>query len=216
MGSFTVFPIKIIDLKPFYPSSDGCIAFLRQQAAALDLPIQIHHPVDECKPVAVLTWVGESPNEPSIVLNSHMDVVPVFENQWTHPPFGAEIDSEGKIFARGTQDMKSVGMQYLGAIRALKRSGIRLKRTIHVIFVPGTSESIQITDYLQSWWIFCLLWNRRRNRWQCWNDEIRAHRRISCIECWILIGRRSRFTKRNVRCFLCWKKCLEWVKRNIN
>lgn len=33
--------------------------------------------------------------------------------------------------------MKSVGTQYLGAIRALKRDGIKqLKRTIHVTFVP--------------------------------------------------------------------------------
>lgn len=33
--------------------------------------------------------------------------------------------------------MKSVGVQYLGAIRALKRDGIKqLKRTIHVMFVP--------------------------------------------------------------------------------
>lgn len=33
--------------------------------------------------------------------------------------------------------MKSVGMQYLGAIRALKRKGIKqLKRTIHLTYVP--------------------------------------------------------------------------------
>lgn len=66
-----------------------------------------------------------------------MDVVPVYENLWTHAPFGAEIDETGKIFARGTQDMKSVGMQYLGAINSLKNQGIRLKRTLHVIYVPG-------------------------------------------------------------------------------
>lgn len=67
-----------------------------------------------------------------------MDVVPVFEKFWTHPPFAAEINAEGKIFARGAQDMKCVGTQYLGAIRALKRSGImQLKRTIHLTYVPG-------------------------------------------------------------------------------
>lgn len=66
-----------------------------------------------------------------------MDVVPVFEDQWTHPPFSAHIDSTGRIFARGSQDMKSVGVQYLAAIRALKKDGVTLKRTIHVIFVPG-------------------------------------------------------------------------------
>lgn len=65
-----------------------------------------------------------------------MDVVPVVEKSWKYPPFGAEI-ADGKIYARGTQDMKSVGMQYLSAIKALKDSGIRLKRTVHVSFVPG-------------------------------------------------------------------------------
>lgn len=33
--------------------------------------------------------------------------------------------------------MKSVGMQYLAAIRALQRQGInQLKRTVYVVFVP--------------------------------------------------------------------------------
>lgn len=32
-----------------------------------------------------------------------MDVVPVYENLWTHPPFGADMDEDGKIYARGTQ-----------------------------------------------------------------------------------------------------------------
>lgn len=66
-----------------------------------------------------------------------MDVVPVYKELWTHDPFGAEMDENGNIYARGTQDMKSVGMQYLGAIRALKSKNIRLKRTIHVTYVPG-------------------------------------------------------------------------------
>lgn len=34
-----------------------------------------------------------------------MDVVPVFEEYWIAPPFAAEI-RDGKIYARGTQDMK--------------------------------------------------------------------------------------------------------------
>lgn len=66
-----------------------------------------------------------------------MDVVPVFEEFWTHPPFAAEMDENGDIYARGAQDDKSIGMQYLGAIRALKRQGIHeLKRTVHIVYVP--------------------------------------------------------------------------------
>lgn len=88
------------------------------------------------KPIIIITWHGTDDDQPSILLNSHMDVVPVFESYWVHPPFAAEIDDDGRIFARGAQDMKSVGMQYLAAIRALKRDGVRLKRTLHVTFVP--------------------------------------------------------------------------------
>lgn len=67
-----------------------------------------------------------------------MDVVPVYADQWTHPPFAAEIDSEGKIFGRGSQDTKQLGIQFLAAIRALKLAGIKqLKRTVHVTFAPN-------------------------------------------------------------------------------
>lgn len=50
------------------------------------------------------------------------------------------MDDEGRIFARGAQDMKCVGMQYLGAIRALKRDGFQPTRTIHVSF--GSEEEL--------------------------------------------------------------------------
>lgn len=66
-----------------------------------------------------------------------MDVVPVFPEYWTHKPFDADIDDEGRIIARGAQDMKCVGMQYLSAIKRLKGQGIVLKRSVHILFVPG-------------------------------------------------------------------------------
>lgn len=104
----------------------------------MDLPIELHYPSgDSTKPVAVMTWYGTDINLPSILLNSHMDVVPVFEQYWTHPPFAADIDDSGNIYARGAQDMKSVGMQYLGAIKVLKDQAVRLKRTVHIIYMPG-------------------------------------------------------------------------------
>ncbi|XP_017144301.2 aminoacylase-1 [Drosophila miranda] len=117
------------------PNYEPCLEFLDRQAKQLELPMKVYYPADEQNPVVVLTWQGRDPELPSVLLNSHMDVVPVFPENWTHPPFGAEIDEEGRIFARGTQDMKCVGMQYLAAIRALKRSGARLRRTIHISFV---------------------------------------------------------------------------------
>lgn len=116
--------------------TDDCVKFLQEQAKNLNLPIRIYYPADPKKPVVVISWEGLQPELPSIVLNSHMDVVPAFEKYWTHPPFAAEIDEEGRIFARGAQDTKSIATQYLAAIRALKREGVQLKRTVHVMFVP--------------------------------------------------------------------------------
>lgn len=47
------------------------------------------------------------------------------------------MDKNGDIFARGSQDMKSVGIQFIEAIRRLKLNDVKLKRTIHLSFVPG-------------------------------------------------------------------------------
>ncbi|XP_025834409.1 aminoacylase-1 isoform X2 [Agrilus planipennis] len=133
---------------------DSCIKFLEKQAQGLGLPIKIYTCVPK-KPIAVITWVGTEPSLPSVLLNSHMDVVPVFEEKWTHKPFSGDIDEKGNIYARGSQDMKCVGIQYLEAIRRLKERGKTLKRTLHVSFVPdeeiggvdGMSKFVETKDF---------------------------------------------------------------------
>ncbi|XP_039440155.1 aminoacylase-1B-like [Culex pipiens pallens] len=114
---------------------DGCVDFLKRQAASLDLPVQVIE-VNPGKPIVIISWEGADPSAKSIILNSHMDVVPVYAERWSHPPFAAHMTTEGRIYARGAQDMKCVGMQFLGAIRALRREGVVLKRTLHATFVP--------------------------------------------------------------------------------
>ncbi|XP_046977934.1 aminoacylase-1-like [Vanessa cardui] len=113
---------------------DECIAYLKRQATSLNLPATVYEVIPK-KPILVMTWEGLEPNLPSILLNSHMDVVPVFEKSWTYPPFEARLVDD-VIYARGVQDMKSVGIQYIEAIRRLKSNGIKLKRTVHLSFVP--------------------------------------------------------------------------------
>ncbi|XP_039495793.1 aminoacylase-1 [Drosophila santomea] len=121
-----------------HPNIDytACVEFIRRQADSLNLPVEVVYPAVKSKPVVIIKWEGSQPKLPSIILNSHMDVVPVFPEKWTHEPFSADIDEEGRIFARGAQDMKSVGTQYLGAIRLLKADGFQPKRTLYVTFVP--------------------------------------------------------------------------------
>ena len=143
----TVVTISSFNCIFLFTFSDDCVQFLQKQAKTLDLSIKVHNVVPK-KPIVVLTWIGTEPNLPSIFLNSHMDVVPVYEDKWTHKPFSAHIDEHNNIYARGTQDMKSVGIQYLEAIRRLKQRGVALKRTIHVSFVPGDLSTIHCQKYL--------------------------------------------------------------------
>lgn len=114
----------------------ACVEFLKRQASDLGLPLEVVYPEPQSNPHVIIKWLGREPELPAIMLNSHMDVVPVYPENWTHEPFGAELDEEGRIFARGTQDMKSVGTQYLGAIRLLLADGYQPKRTVYVTYVP--------------------------------------------------------------------------------
>ncbi|CAB3254950.1 unnamed protein product [Arctia plantaginis] len=113
---------------------DDCITYIRGQASEIGLPVHVYEPRPK-KPVAVITWEGTEPSLPSILLNSHMDVVPVFEKSWRYPPFEAHL-KDGFIYGRGVQDMKSVAVQYLECVKRLKAKSIRLKRTVHLSFVP--------------------------------------------------------------------------------
>lgn len=123
---------------------------------SIDLAVTVYYPKNRLNPVVVMTWEGYQPSLKSIMLNSHTDVVPVFDELWTHPPFRADVDKEGRIFGRGSQDVKALGMMYLGAIRAIKRDGIKqLKRTFHITFMPdeemggfnGMSPFVESSDF---------------------------------------------------------------------
>ena len=54
------------------------------------------------------------------------------------------MDEDGNIYARGSQDMKSVGIQYLEAIRRLKLNGVTIKRTVHMSFVPDEEHGAKM------------------------------------------------------------------------
>lgn len=116
--------------------TEPAVAFLKRQAANLGLPVSVYYPVNSLNPVVVISWLGSQPELPSCMLNTHTDVVPVDNQYWSHSPFAADVDSSGRIYARGTQDTKALGMIHLAAIRALKRDRVQLRRTVHVTFTP--------------------------------------------------------------------------------
>lgn len=120
---------------PLDGSYDACGAFLLERMIELGLEAQVLPESKPHKPVVVGTLRGTDPDLPCLLLNSHYDVVPIIEDKWTVPAFEG-LRKDGKIYGRGTQDMKSVCIQYLAAIRHLQAAGHTFRRTVHLSFVP--------------------------------------------------------------------------------
>ncbi|NKB89559.1 MAG: YgeY family selenium metabolism-linked hydrolase [Acidobacteria bacterium] len=69
---------------------------------------------------------GASPG-PTLVLDAHMDTVDVMPRaEWTHDPFGGEV-VDGRLYGRGTSDMKGALAAMVHAVGRLDRESVRGK-----------------------------------------------------------------------------------------
>ncbi|KJH48895.1 N-acyl-L-amino-acid amidohydrolase [Dictyocaulus viviparus] len=96
-----------------------------------------------------MTIPGTQPHLRSLMLYSHTDVVPTFKDQWKYDPYSAHKDENGDIYARGAQDMKCVGSQYIEALRRhFNRGKKQWLRTIHIVWGPGKiSKALKPRSY---------------------------------------------------------------------
>ncbi|KAL7561049.1 hypothetical protein ACA910_011885 [Epithemia clementina (nom. ined.)] len=116
-----------------------CAAWLVDQLKDLKCLDQVFllKEAPENSPVVVAVWEGEDQSLPVLLLNSHYDVVPAAKEDWTVPPFEG-LRKEGKIYGRGTQDMKCVCLQYIEALRKIRQVSPAWKpaRSMYLTFVP--------------------------------------------------------------------------------
>jgi len=127
---------RYLRMKTVHPNPDYSLVdpFMRDYADRFGFRLRCEEFVAG-HPIFVLTWDGSDACAPSIVLLSHMDVVPVDTEKWTKDPWSGHL-VDGKIYGRGAQDMKCVGVQYLEACGSLKSEGVVPLRTVHILFVP--------------------------------------------------------------------------------
>lgn len=59
---------------------------------------------------------------PTLLVNGHLDVVPVDRAGWTREPFGGEV-ADGRLYGRGSADMKGGIAAAIEALAALGRAG---------------------------------------------------------------------------------------------
>jgi succinyl-diaminopimelate desuccinylase len=84
--------------------------------------------VDEVAPGRpnVLASLGDGAAGPTLLLEGHTDVVTEGNaGEWTHAPFGGDL-VDGRIYGRGSADMKSGLAAAMIAAAVIKRSGVKL------------------------------------------------------------------------------------------
>lgn len=72
----------------------------------------------------------------ALVFVCHLDVVPPGEGKWKHPPFSATAES-GRIYGRGSADMKGSIAALATAIKEVAEGGSKLKGDIIITALAG-------------------------------------------------------------------------------
>lgn len=96
----------------------GIIEYVEQFANTLELQTELIVE-DESKPNLLITLPGE--RETTLLYNGHVDTVPYEADAWTYDPLG-ERDN-GRIYGRGTTDMKGAVAAMLHTARAYVETG---------------------------------------------------------------------------------------------
>jgi len=81
----------------------------------------------------VARWGDHSGGQPPLLVHGHLDVVPARADDWTLPPFAAEI-SDDYLYGRGAVDMKDFDAMVLSTVRARQRAGVPPKRPVVLVF----------------------------------------------------------------------------------
>ena len=100
------------------------------QAYLTSIGIASHRLVKEDEPLKHALFASVGPDVPGgIVLSGHTDVVPVEGQPWTTDPWTV-VEKDGKLFGRGTCDMKGFDALALDALRKARTAP--LKRPLQI------------------------------------------------------------------------------------
>lgn len=96
--------------------------------------------VERSEGMGVVGCYGKGEPGKTLILNGHIDVVPAGEtSRWTSPPFELH-ERDGRLFGRGTVDMKGALCCAVEAVRALSRAGIELDGAVQIQSVIGEED----------------------------------------------------------------------------
>jgi acetylornithine deacetylase len=102
------------------------------------------HEVERDEALGVVGWTGERAAGDSggrdLLLNGHVDVVPAGDAAaWTTPPWDP-AERDGRVYGRGSVDMKGGLCCALYAAKAVRDAGVRLRGRLSVASVVGEED----------------------------------------------------------------------------
>lgn len=114
--------------------------------------IQEQAEIREIPPTGILFRIkGESSESPSVLM-AHYDVVPADQDGWTHDPFGGEI-AEGRIYGRGTLDMKGTLCAIMEAVEYSLLGGWKPKNDLYLSFGGEEEVSGETAYNIVEWFV---------------------------------------------------------------
>lgn len=132
--SVTELTRKLVSFKSINPPGDEleAIGFLEQWLQAIGFEVETLGFGD--RRVNLVARYG--PQQSPICLSGHIDVVPLGATPWTQDPFAGET-KDGKIYGRGSCDMKGGIAAFLIAIQNVLRDQQNLRNGILIIITGG-------------------------------------------------------------------------------
>jgi acetylornithine deacetylase/succinyl-diaminopimelate desuccinylase-like protein len=107
---------------------------LRGWLAAEGIEARLYDAMNDPARQALVARLPGRSNE-TILLMSHSDVVPAVAQEWSHPPFAAEIAND-TLYGRGTLDTKELGILQIITMLLLHRQGITPQAQLLLLIEP--------------------------------------------------------------------------------
>jgi succinyl-diaminopimelate desuccinylase len=108
------------------------------QNAGLRVELVKHDP----RRASVLAILNGTGKQPGLLYSAHMDTVPVGAQAWEHAPFSGDI-ADGKLWGRGSADMKGGAAAIMMAAKNMAKPGKSLKGNLVLAF--SADEEVGLT-----------------------------------------------------------------------
>ncbi|MEX6357466.1 acetylornithine deacetylase/succinyl-diaminopimelate desuccinylase-like protein [Staphylococcus cohnii] len=130
-------------------NENNVVQLFKQRCASRSIPCNITNLSDNRSNFSV-TLKSNQPNASKLILSGHTDTVKIGAQKWDYDPFKGDID-HGKLYGRGTTDMKSgLAALYL-ALESLIEEKCELKKDIEFLATAGEEvDSIGAEHYVKN------------------------------------------------------------------